>query len=249
MSPSSFNDAEKIQNFLSIGDSCHFAAKYLEDELLTALDPTTSGTNLSKSKRTSLCTNLKIIIKSLTMAHDLSYASSSRLSHTRQEKWAHQICAREAKRQRKDLERRSLKQTKKKHDSIPFLEEFNSKVLASLSSDSSSGYESAGEESHIAAPAPRKTRSFASAFGWMERLPPLQPGYHQYSPKDAIDFVIGEIDKIDQARESGAKGIGAMVSDLKAAKQYLCDKKRIPCTIKNLERVVRKFKKTKIYPM
>jgi hypothetical protein len=64
--------------------SCHLAAEYLEEELITALDPTTgAGNNLSKTKRASLCANLKIIIKVLMMAHDLSYASSSKLSPTR----------------------------------------------------------------------------------------------------------------------------------------------------------------------
>jgi len=71
------------------------------------------------------------------------------------------------------MEHRSLK---KKHVSISLLEEFNSKVYASLSSDSSSGDESAGEQSDVA-PAPGRTRSVASTLGWMERLPPLQLGY------------------------------------------------------------------------
>jgi hypothetical protein len=96
------------------------------------LDPMRSGTNLSKSRRTSVCTNLKTIMKYSTIANDLLYASSSRVYHTRQEKRAHQICAQEAKRQWKDLEHCSLKQRKKKHDSTPFLEEFNSKVLAEV---------------------------------------------------------------------------------------------------------------------
>jgi hypothetical protein len=48
------------------------------------------------------------------------------------------------------MERRSLK---KKQVSISLLEEFNSKVYASLSSDSSAGDESACEQSDVA-PAP-----------------------------------------------------------------------------------------------
>jgi hypothetical protein len=252
--PSSFNDAEKIENFLNIGDSCEFAAKYLEDELLTALDPTTDpGGNLSKAKRTSLCSNLKIIIKALTVAHDLSYKSSSRISHIRQQKRAHDKCKREAKRQRKEMLRRLvLKNTQEdKHFSIPLLEEFHSKAYASLSSDSSSGDDSAGEDDESYGPAPvsqHQTRSVTSAPGWMKRLPPLQPGYTQYSPKDVIDFVISEIENIDKARESGEKGVKAMVSDLKEAKNYLFDEKRIPCTVKNLERVIRHFKDNGIYP-
>ena len=134
-----------------IGDICQLAAEYLEEELITALDPMTgTGNNLSKTKRASLCANLKTIIKFLMMAHDLSYASSSKLSHIRQKKRAHKICAREKKRNRKEMEHCSLK---KKHVSISLLEEFNSKVYASLSSDSSSGDESAGEQSDVA-PAP-----------------------------------------------------------------------------------------------
>lgn len=110
MSNSSFNDAEKIQNFFSIGDSCHFAAQYLEEELLTALDPTSgTGNNLSKTKQASLCANLNIIIKSLTMAYDLAYTSSSRLCHTSQEKRAHPICAREATRQHQHTRERPLR--------------------------------------------------------------------------------------------------------------------------------------------
>jgi hypothetical protein len=55
--PVTFNDAEKIQNFFSIDDSCHLAAEYLEEELITALDPATgAGNNLSKTKTSiSLC--------------------------------------------------------------------------------------------------------------------------------------------------------------------------------------------------
>jgi hypothetical protein len=215
----------------------------LKKELLTALDPRTDpGDNLSKSKRTSLCANLKIIIKSLTVAHDLSYASSSRISHVRQEIRAHEKGEREAKRQRKENERRNwTKEKKKRHVSISLLEDFCSKADVYLSSDSSD------EESDVlvaSAPAP----TTPSEVRWADRLPPLQIGFLQYSPKEAIDFVVREVDKIDQARQSGEKGVMAMTRELKAIKVYLVEKKKIPCSVKNLDRVVREFKTKKIYP-
>jgi hypothetical protein len=240
----SFNAAEKIENFLNIGDSCYFVAQYLEDELLTALDPTIApGENLSKTKRTSLCANLKIIIKAMTVAHDLSYASSSRISQVHQEKKAHEKGQREAKRQRKENERRNwAKGKKKRHVSINLLEDFYSKADVYPSSDSS------GEESDVllvaSAPGPT-TRSEAT---WADRLPPLRTGFLQYSPKEAIDFVMREVDKIDQARQSREKGLRAMIQELKEIKLYLVDKNKIPCSVKNLDRVVREFKKKKIYP-
>jgi hypothetical protein len=52
--PSSFNAAEKIDNFLSIGDSCYFAAEYLKTSSSlhsTQRRPTMETTFQSRSER------------------------------------------------------------------------------------------------------------------------------------------------------------------------------------------------------
>lgn len=251
--------AAKVRNVLRISDACQNVAEFLDAVRRDILPPG----NLTKTKRNAICRDLVVVIESLTNAHDLGYASTGKLSATKQNKKAHKKAKRAEKIIMREEERtkRKKKNTMAKPPALQLLKRFNDAAATALS-DLSSGNDLAvidvSPEDAAADDATdivgnrtlgdtvRQTRS--GSFGILMKLPPLTPGYESYSPKEVIDFLMGEVDKQDEMRAKKQLGLQDRISELKNIKLYMSEKNLVPCSVGNINKVVRIFKKTGAYP-
>lgn len=243
--------AAKVQNILRISDACFHAAEHL-NSIRCAILPTDDNVNLTKTKRNEICRDLVLLVASLTNAHEFGYASTGKLSPMKQGKKAHKKVKREEKLLQRE-EQRKKKNVASKPTSIQALKLFNDVATAALSDITNLNIGAASPTSNSVAAsrtlgdAVRQTRS--GSFGIMLKLPPLSPGYVVYSPKEAIDFVLKEMDVQSEMKAKNQKGLRDRMMELKKMKDYMAANKLIPCTADNLNRMVRDFKKTKAYPV
>lgn len=249
------NDARKIENILRISDTCLHVASFLDTVRLTLLP--SSSTRITIQKREEICRDLVAVVESLSNAHNLGYASTGTLSPSKLIQKAHKKVKRAEKIIATEEMRKNPRKVAMKLDALQLLKKFNDFAASELSprlrnEPASALVESCSEalDSNVSASLGNTVQQTCSeSSGIVAKLPPMTPGFSVYSPKEVIDFIMGETKKVEEMKEKGMKGSKAAMSELKAVRKYMEQKGLIPCSASNVNRMVLKFKKSGVYPM
>lgn len=232
--PEQYHAGRKVETLLDVSDMVRNAGIILRDEII----PSISKEKISKTEQTKCLRKLRRVIDVLLGSQEVVTAATSRISPlVKGTASAHGMLKKEKKRRIHDS---LLSNRRKKTESMQMMELdlYHKEHIEAPSQPEVMVLDSSG--TGAALPLGPSTRSVADP---IRRLPMPRRGVDaMYDPREALAWLIEEDKLIEEKRARKEKGVGQMMSDFKAAKQYLVDHRRVEGTADNLNRMLRKYR-------
>lgn len=235
--PDQYHAGRKIETLLDVSDMVRNAGIVLRDEICPAI----AKEKISKTDQTKCLRKLQRVVDVLLGSQEVVAAATRRICPLiKGTALAHDTSKKEKKRRINDSLLSNRRKTTQSMSMIE-LNFFHKEHIETPSQPEVMVLDSSSVGAAL--PLGPSTRSAASLPDPIRRLPMPRRGVDaKYDPQEIMAWLIEEDNLIEEKRASKEKGVREMMRDFKAAKQHLVDHRRVDCSAKNLNRLLRTYR-------